>query len=234
MSTPGNPIPVPPPRYALVDANQLFYWPETANISGSIVITGMTAVWESGDYFTPAMAGTTIVVSDHNTYTVTEYSSPTQIQLSPNNHYVGALYTWSGSITNTTSIPFNGYALVQLLLPANSNISWASCSYGNLSPAIQLPLFQRIPIVYGQLNTSLGFWWNTDITPPGSGYVVYYYDATDTLLAGPSETFFVNANTVVNGQTSTGQYGGGATGYYTLPALTLQTPGTQQLPVTPD
>lgn len=128
--------------------------------------------------------------------------------------------------------PFNGYALIQLLLPKTNSQTWPLIAYGNLDPSLQLPVFQKIPILFGQANTSCGLWYNTDLTPPGSGYIYWLYDATDTQVAGPSSTFFVNSSTVLNNVA--GNFGGGMVGMINLPTLTPTLPNQQQLSVTPD
>lgn len=119
---------------------------------------------------------------------------------------------------NTT--PFNGFVLIALIPPKiGAGTPWAQLDYGNLSPSIELPLWQRIPIIDGQLNSSCGLFLNTDIVPPGSTYVAWYYDSTGTQVAGPTSQFTV---------TSVGSNS------FTPPILTLTAPTTAGANPTPD
>ena len=115
-------------------------------------------------------------------------------------------FFWSD---NTT--PFSGFCLIGLILPQGGSptTQWAEVDYGNLYPSIKLPLFQRIPIVDGALNDSCGLFYNSDVTPPGSQYLAWYYDATGRQIAGPT------ANFTVTSANSTG---------FTPPLLTLPLP----------
>jgi hypothetical protein len=143
MGSTSNPVTVPPPRYALCNGQQLFYW------------------------------------SDNATF-------------------------------------FSGFILIELVPPAG----WTQVFYGNLYPALPLPKFQRIPILYGQMNTGCGVFYNEDLTPPGSNYIAWYYDATGTLVAGPTQPFTVSSGAMVNS--------------FTPPILTLPIPTTPGTPVQPD
>ena len=112
-------------------------------------------------------------------------------------------YKWSDGTL------FNGFMLVEMLLPSDGVTPWAEVDYGNLYPSIKLPLFQRIPIVDGALNDSCGLFYNSDVTPPGSQYLAWYYDASGRQIAGPT------ANFTVTSANSTG---------FTPPLLTLPLP----------
>jgi hypothetical protein len=96
-------------------------------------------------------------------------------------------FQWTGS----PAVNFNGFCLIGLVLPSDGVATWAQADYGNLSPSLRLPIWQRIPIVDGQLNGGCGLFLNTDIVPPDSAYVAYYYDTTGRQLAGPTSTFTV-------------------------------------------
>ena len=95
------------------------------------------------------------------------------------------VYTW------TDGTLFNGFMLVQMLLPSDGVTPWAEVDYGNIFPGLTLPLMQKIPIVDGQANGSCGLFLNSDVVPPGSKYVVWFYDSTNRQLAGPSASFTV-------------------------------------------
>lgn len=125
------------------------------------------------------------------------------------------LLYWSD---NTT--PFNGFALVGLIWPStiSGSNTYSSLDYGNLYPSISLPRWQRLPIVFGQVNTSLGLFVNNDLVPPGSQYICSYYDSTGTLIAGPSSPFTVTAG-------PESFPGGNVIGPISLPVLTLPLPG---------
>jgi len=122
-------------------------------------------------------------------------------------------YLWSDNQTG-----FNGFLIVQLILPVNgSSVQWPSANYGNLAPSITLPLWQRIPIINGQINTACGLFLNSDIVPPGTVYNAYYYDTNNVQIAGPTSNFTVTTQNV-----------------FTPPLLTLTLPVGPGTPSTPD
>jgi hypothetical protein len=73
-----------------------------------------------------------------------------------------------------------------------------------------------IPIDQGRFNDSIGVYYNTDITPPNTTYIAYYYDANRNPIAGPSSPFSVTSDT------------------FTPPALTLLTPADSAAAPVPD
>lgn len=91
------------------------------------------------------------------------------------------VYAWSDGTL------YNGFLLIQLISPSG----YTHCEYGNNYPSIRLPAWQRIPIVNGTANSGCGLFVNSSISPPGSLYNCYFYDATGTQIAGPSATFTV-------------------------------------------
>lgn len=95
------------------------------------------------------------------------------------------VYQWSNS-TN-----FNGFMLIEMLMPSDGVTAWSEVVYGNVFPGLRLPLMQKIPIVDGQANGACGIFINADLVPPGSKYVVWFYDATERQIAGPSASFSV-------------------------------------------
>ena len=95
------------------------------------------------------------------------------------------VYQWSDGSN------FNGFMLLELLMPSDGITPWAEVDYGNLFPGIRLPIMQKIPIVDGQANGGCGVFLNPDLVPPGSKYTVWFYDSTNRQLAGPSASFNV-------------------------------------------
>jgi hypothetical protein len=108
---------------------------------------------------------------------------------------------------------FNGFILIQLIPP----VGYTQVEFGNIYPTIALPLWQIIPIQVGQANPACGCFLNSDITPTGSVYNASYYDATKTLIAGPTSIFTVLTQDAL-----------------TPPLLTLTNPTTPGTPSTPD
>lgn len=97
------------------------------------------------------------------------------------------VYTWSDGSN------FNGFILIELIVPSDGSTPWGEVDYGNLYPSITLPTMQRIPIINGQANTSCGVFLTPDITPPNSSYIAWYYDSTGRKIAGPTVTFQVTS-----------------------------------------
>lgn len=114
--------------------------------------------------------------------------------------------------------PFDGFGLIELVLPKSDSSTWAYVSLGNAFPGLQLPLFQIIPIVYGSFNGSCGIYLNSAITPPGSYYRMYYYDATMRQISGPGSNFQVTSTSAFTP---------------TIPTLTIPT-GVTNSPTDPD
>jgi hypothetical protein len=118
-----------------------------------------------------------------------------------------AQYFWTSSGTNVA--PFNGFLLVNLLVPTVAPPTMSpgeslTPNYGQIYPGMPLPLFQRIPIINGQYNTTCGLYLNSDIVPPGSGYQWYLYDSASNQVSGPSATFFVTTTNVIDPIAATG------------------------------
>lgn len=110
-----------------------------------------------------------------------------------------ALFSTGHTFQWTSGQNFNGFLLVNLLVPtrASGTFTWPSLDYGNQSSNLELPLFQKIPIVQGLLNNSCGLFLNADIVPPGSQYRCWYYDASGTVIAGPSSNFEVTSQEAI-------------------------------------
>lgn len=124
-------------------------------------------------------------------------------------------YKWSNGIL------FNGFMLVEMLIPSDGVTPWAEVDYGNIFPGLTLPRMQKIPIVDGQANGACGLFLNEDLVPPGSQYVIWFYDSTNRQLAGPSAPVVVVASMLNTGFTPP-----------VIPVLTI--PSTTAPVVTPD
>jgi len=102
---------------------------------------------------------------------------------------------------------FNGYAWISVI-PGDNECEYTTGQTGNSFPAETLPQFSVIPIVEGRYNSSLGLFYNADISPPGSTYIARFYDTTQCcLIAGPTDPFIVDSNPIDS-----------------IPAVTLPTP----------
>lgn len=133
-----------------------------------------------------------------------------------------ALCKQNVTITWADATPFNGFVLINLLIPnAVSGTNWTEVDYGTLFPALSLPQMQIIPIIGGQYNGSCGLFLNADLVPPGSQYRVYVYDSTKRQIAGPSSNFSVTTTDAIDPIAA----GGG---------LTLTNPSGVQAGLTPD
>lgn len=125
----------------------------------------------------------------------------------------GQVFNWSNGS------PFSGFALIGLVFPTFTSgaDSYGEIDYGSLYPSLGLPRWQRVPILFGSINTSCGLFVNNDLTPPGSQYICYYYDSTGRQIAGPSSPFTVAAGPDTFP-------GGNVVGPVNLPVLTLTVP----------
>lgn len=91
---------------------------------------------------------------------------------------------------------FNGFLLVSLVPPTGSGGTYTEGNFGLVYPAEQLPPFAVIPIQQGLLNSSLGLYFNADISPPNTTYIARWYDTTKRLISGPSSAFSVTADPI--------------------------------------
>lgn len=89
--------------------------------------------------------------------------------------------------------PFSGFACIGIVPP--TLISQLEYTVEGMSaPASSLPkTFSLIPIRDGVLDKDLGLYYNEDITPPNTQYVLYYADASKQIIAGPSAYFTVDS-----------------------------------------
>lgn len=85
---------------------------------------------------------------------------------------------------------FDGYILVALDPPTG----YARVALANFQPEMRLPLAARVPIKGGRYSDVASLYFNADLVPPNSKYTARWYDATDTLVAGPSAQFTVSTD----------------------------------------
>jgi len=126
-------------------------------------------------------------------------------------------FSQSVTVQWTDGTNFNGFLLAGIVPPSDGVTAWTSVSMGDNYPAATLPVWARIPIVDGKFNASSGLFFNSDITPPGSKYVIYYYDSTGRRIAGPSASISVTSDPIDS-----------------LPAVTLTAPSTTGTAPTPN
>lgn len=106
--------------------------------------------------------------------------------------------TLSQSVTVTWSdgTPFNGFLLIGLVYPTSGS-EWAEVDLGGQSPGERLPQFQRVPIVNGQYDNSVGVLYNSSISPPNTKYVAWFYDQSTfppRQICGPTSFFTVTSS----------------------------------------
>ena len=94
--------------------------------------------------------------------------------------------TLTGTITWSDGTNFNGFGVVGLVLPTSSGVAWPELSLEPGTPRQRLPLWSTIPIVEGTFNNQVGLWYNADINPPNTQYVIYYYDTSLKQVGIPS------------------------------------------------
>ena len=108
---------------------------------------------------------------------------------------------------------FNGFALIGLVTPTSAGTPWVLVAPNGSYPGDALPDFMYAPIVNGKWNQSSGLFYNSDLTPPNSRYVAWYYDLSKRQLAGPTSNFAASTATI------------------TLPELPLTSPAIGANPV---
>ena len=101
---------------------------------------------------------------------------------------------------------FNGFIRFGLVAPTIGGNDVSQLAENAAFEGERVPVNTIIPIIAGKFDTDLGLFYNEDLNPPNSQYVIWYYDLSGNLIAGPSTLFSVN-------QTSPA-----------LPALTLTVP----------
>jgi hypothetical protein len=103
----------------------------------------------------------------------------------------------AGTINWSDATDFSGYAVFGLVLPAKSGggADWPYVSRGAQTPdPVRIPQWFVIPIEEGTFNQALGLFFNADIVPQNSQYVVYYYDKNLVSIASDVTPFSVTAD----------------------------------------
>lgn len=98
-----------------------------------------------------------------------------------------------GKVSWADETPVTGFALVALVPPKNiyGNV-WASLFSGR----VEIPIWTKIQIKEGQFDDQIELFYNSDISPPNTKYVIYYYDGGGGLLGSPNgaeDAFIVNS-----------------------------------------
>lgn len=125
----------------------------------------------------------------------------------------------SVTVTWTNGDLFNGFLLIGLIVPSSGGTAWAELDLGGQYPGVRLPIFQRVSIINGQFDNSVGVLYNSSIAPPNTQYACWYYDQSTNpprKIAGPSSPFTVSTATL------------------TPPTATLTVPTAGVTPPTPD
>lgn len=89
---------------------------------------------------------------------------------------------------------FNGYLFLALQLPQGYSQPTLINSYVQQ----QLGRYIRVPIVNGTIDTTTAIPWNSDIDPPDTAYVAYFFDNSNALIAptsGSASPFSVGSAT---------------------------------------
>lgn len=94
----------------------------------------------------------------------------------------------NGEITWDDGSLFNGFGVVGLVLPTSGGVDWPELTIEPNTPRQRLPLWATIPIVNGEFNNQVGLWFNADIDPPNTKYVIYYYDSSGKQVGVPTNS----------------------------------------------
>ena len=99
----------------------------------------------------------------------------------------------SGTVTWEDGTLFNGFALVGLVFPNAGEDPWPALTIEPNSPRQEIPTWTPVPITNGEFNSQVGVWFNADIDPPNTQYVIYYLDSSLKQVGVPSteDDFFV-------------------------------------------
>lgn len=112
---------------------------------------------------------------------------------------------------------FNGFLLIAFVPSTGAGGTYTEVDFGHADPAEKFPQFAVVPIQEGLYNSSLGLYYNEDMSPPGSTYIARYYDTTKRLIAGPTVAFSVTSDPIT-----------------TIPSVTLTVPTSGGTAPTPD
>jgi hypothetical protein len=82
----------------------------------------------------------------------------------------------SGTVSWSDSSAFDGYVMLGLVLPQNSDGIWPTVGIEGVFPPQRIPIWTVVPISNGSFDVNTYVFYNTSITPPGTQYVAYWYD----------------------------------------------------------
>lgn len=99
-------------------------------------------------------------------------------------------------ITWSDGSKFNGFCLISLVPPILSAVTYTEADFGLVYPSQTLPAFATIPIQNGKLNSSLGLYYNEDISPPNTTYLSRFYDTTKRLVGAVGSPFTVSSDPI--------------------------------------
>jgi len=114
--------------------------------------------------------------------------------------------------------PFNGFILIGLIYPVSGS-TWAEADLGGVAPGERLPQFQKVHIINGKFDNSVGVLYNSSISPQNTQYVAWYYDSSSfppRQICGPTSIFTVGSPIL------------------TPPICSLTTPGLSYIIPSPD
>lgn len=100
----------------------------------------------------------------------------------------------AGTINWSDGSPFNGWA-VFLLVPPDG---YSRMFLADVFPKVQIPLRIAVPVVNGVFNQNCRVWYNADLEPVNSKWVIYWLDFTGTTIASPatmSDAFSISTAT---------------------------------------
>ncbi len=89
---------------------------------------------------------------------------------------------------------FNGFVRFGLVVPRIGGNDVTQLDSAAVFPGEQIPLNTMVPILDGRFSQFVGLFYNADISPPNSQYVIWYYDLSGNLIAGPSVQFVISQN----------------------------------------
>ena len=105
-----------------------------------------------------------------------------------------AKFSQSAVVSWSSGGPFDGYCLIGVVVPSFSGTDSAYVTLNDTQPIVRLPLFAYIPIVAGTFQQESSMIFTSDLEPPNTKYVCWYYDTVGRQIAGPSSTFTVTTD----------------------------------------
>jgi len=116
----------------------------------------------------------------------------------------------TGTISWSDGTAFNGYALIGLKGMSGGGTTWPTIA---LKSGRTVPIWAECPILNGQFLDNCGVVYNSELVPPNTQYVAWYYDSNSVLVSTVSAAFTVSTST------------------FSIPALTLTAPSVGSDPV---